>query len=172
MDEIRWEPDDWCEQARQLIESAERGEGEFLTRLLGHIDAGIRLRRPLDHRPPDAASEGCRRAILRRLTKLRQAVGAVLDDREFGAGDRQVLAGRVKEWLLESRITLRNLLTDHTLDPPGRALAVEGLRTDLEWLSVLVARLDRDPPVSRTASLEVDLERVHNGLTLSAETRR
>ena len=71
MDEIRWEPDDWCEQARQLIESGEQGEGEFLTRLLGHIDAGIRLRRPLDHRPPDAASEGCRRAILRRLTKLR-----------------------------------------------------------------------------------------------------
>ena len=172
MDEIRWEPDDWCEQARQLIESGERGEGEFLTRLLAHIDAGIRLRRPLDHRPPDAASKGCRRSILRRLTKLRQAVGEVLDDRELGAGDRQLLAGRVKEWLLESRITLRNLLTDHTLDPLGRALAVEGLRTDLEWLSVLVARLDCDPPVSRTASLEVDLERVHNGLTLSAEPRR
>ena len=164
--------DDWCEQARQLIESGERGEGEFLTRLLAHIDAGIRLRRPLDHRPPDAASEGCRRAILRRLTKLRQAVGEVLDDRELGAGDRQLLAGRVKEWLCESRITLRNLLTDHTLDPLGRALAVEGLRTDLEWLSVLVARLDCDPPVSRTASLEVDLERVHNGLTRSAEPRR
>ena len=172
MDEIRWEPDDWCEQARQLIESGERGEGEFLTLLLAHIDAGIRLRRPLDHRPPDAAPEGCRRAILRRLTKLRQAVGEVLDDRELGAGDRQLLAGRVKEWLLESRITLRNLLTDHTLDPLGRALAVEGLRTDLEWLSVLVARLDCDPPVSPTASLEVDLERVHNGLTLSAEPRR
>ena len=99
-------------------------------------------------------------------------MGEVLDDREPGVGDRQVLAGRVKEWLSESRITLRNLLTDHTLDPLGRALAVEGLRTDLEWLSVLVARLDCDPPVSRTASLEVDLERVHNGLTLMAEPRR
>ncbi len=93
MDDIRWEPEDWCEQARQLIESGERGEGEFLTLLLAHIDAGIRLRRPLDHRPPDAASEGCRRTILRRLTKLRQAVGAVLDDRELGAGDRSSLPG-------------------------------------------------------------------------------
>src|SRR5208337_2759124 len=37
--------------------------------------------------------------------------------------------------------------------------------------SVLVARLDCDPPVSRTASLEVELERVHNGLTLMAEPR-
>ncbi|HMF37173.1 MAG TPA: hypothetical protein VKF17_11055, partial [Isosphaeraceae bacterium] len=172
MDEIRWEPDDWCEQARQLIEPGERGEGEFLARLLGHIDAGIRLRRPLDQRPPGAASEGCRRAILRRLTKLRQAVGEVLDDRELGVGDRQVLAGRVKEWLSQSRITLRNLLTDHTLDPLGRALGVEGLRADLEWLSVLVARLDRDPTPSRTAALEVELERVHNGLTLWAEPRR
>ncbi len=121
MDEIRWEPDDWCEQARRLIEPRERGEGEFLARLLGHIDAGIRLRRPLDHRPPGAESEGCRRAILRRLTKLRQAVGEVLDDRELGGGDRQILAGRVKEWLSQSRITLRSLLTDHTLDRLGRA---------------------------------------------------
>ena len=171
MDEIRWQPDDWCERARQLIAPGERGEGEILARLLGHIDAGIRLRRALDHQPPDAASEGCRRAILRRLTELRKAVGEVFDAGEPGAGDRQILAGRVKEWLPDSRITLRNLLTDHTLDPLGRALAVEGLRADLEWLNVLVARLDRDPPPSRTARLEVELERVRNGLTLQAGPR-
>ena len=173
VDEIRWEPDNWCGQARQLIESGERGEGEFLARLLGHIDAGIRLRRPLDHRPPDAASEGSRRAILRRLTKLRQAVGAVLDDRELGVGDRQVLAGRVKEWLTESRITLRNLLTDHTLDPLGLRSGGGG-SADRSGM----AERARCPAGSRSArephgcAVEVELERVHNGLTLLAEPRR
>jgi hypothetical protein len=166
------EPDDWCEQARQLCEPAGRGEGNFLARLLAHIDAGIRLRRPLDQQPPDAATEGSRRAILRHLTKLRRIVGEALDGRELDSGDRQVLGGRVKEWLSQSRIMLRNLLTDHTLDPLGRALAVEALRADLEWLNVIVARLDRDPPPSRTTRLEVELERVHNGLTLRADPQR
>ena len=45
----------------------------------------------------------------------------------------------------------------------GRALAVEGLRGDLEWLSVLVSRLDREPPHRQAAFLEVELERVRNG---------
>ncbi len=49
---------------------------------------------------------------------------------------------------------------------------MEGLRADLEWLNVLVARLDRDPPPSRTARLEVELERIHNELTLLAKSRR
>ena len=93
MDEIRWQPDDWGEQARQLTEPAERGEGEFLARLLEHIDAGIRLRRPLDQRPPDAASEASRCSILRHLTNLRRLVGEVLDGGELGAGDRQILVG-------------------------------------------------------------------------------
>ena len=177
MDETRWQPEDWCEQARDLVEQAERGEGKgegeghVLARLLDLIDAGIRLRRPLDQQPPDAASEASRRAILRCLVHLRQAVGDILDHRELGAGDRLVLAGRVKDWQSESRITLRDLSTDHTLDRLGRALAVEGLRYDLEWLGVLVAWLDRDPPPSRTARLEVELERVHNGLARCPEPR-
>jgi len=172
VDEIRWDPDDWCEQARRLVEPDDRGEGDLLTRLLGHIDAGVRLRRVLDEGLPDAATEACRRAILRLLIELRQAVGIVLDDLEPGSAGREALAGRVKAWLSESRGTLRNLMGDHKLNPLGRALAVEALRGDLEWLSVLVARLDREAPPSSTAALEVELERVRNGLTLSAEPRQ
>ena len=175
MNETRWEPDDWCEQARILFEHAERcednGQGDLLIRLLVHIDAGIRLRRPLDSHQSDAASERHRRTILRRLAKLRQAVGDILEQRKLTAGDCQVLAARVKDWISEARNTLRDTLTDHTLDRLGRALAVEGLRYDLESLSVLVAWLDRDPPPSRTARLEVELERVHNGLARFPDPR-
>ncbi len=172
MDEIKWEPDDWCEQARRLTEPGGRGDREPLARLLELIDAGIRLRRPLDLRPPGAESEGCRRTILRGLTELRKAVGEALNACEPVASDRQILAGRVKDWLSDSRFALRELLTDHTLVPLGRALAVEGLRTDLEWLGVLIARLDGDPPPSRTARLEVELERVRNVLMLLSEPRQ
>src|SRR5271166_4959033 len=82
VDEITWEPEEWCEQARRLTKPGGRGDCEPLARLLELIDAGIRLRRPLDLRPPGAESEGCRRAILRGLTELRKAVGETLNARE------------------------------------------------------------------------------------------
>ncbi len=173
MDETRWEPDDWCEQARKLIEQAERRKVELLASLLEHIEAGILLRRPLDRQPPDTATEGCRRDILRRLAGLRLAVGDLIEPRELDDRDRQVLARHVKNWLSEYRTALRHLLSDHTLDRLGRALAVEGMRYDLEWLNVLVARLDHDLPPSRSARLEVELDRIHNELTrLPATSQR
>ena len=50
---------------------------------------------------------------------------------------------------------------------------MEGMRYDLEWLNVLVARLDHDLPPSRSARLEVELDRIHNELTrLPATSQR
>ena len=81
------------------------------------------------------------------------------------------LARWVKDWLGEARTTLRTIATDPKLDPLGRALAAEGLRGDLEWLSVLIARLDGEPPPRPTAALEVQLERIHHELSPSAGPR-
>jgi len=51
------------------------------------------------------------------------------------------------KWLNESRFALRNIQTDSRFGPLERALVVEGLRGDLEWLGVLVGS-----PRSRAAS--------------------
>ncbi len=172
MDEATWDADDWCEQARELTDQEAGGRGALLPRLLAHIDAGIRLRRPLDSRAPDSASEAHRRALARRLVELRLIVYGLLDDLEPGSPKRDVLVGRVRDWLGEARTTLRIISTDSMLGPLGRALAAEGLRGDLEWLSVLIARLDGEPPPRPTATLEVQLERIHHELSLSAEPQR
>ena len=49
------------------------------------------------------------------------------------------------------------------LGPLHQAMAIEGLRTDLEWLSTLVARLDQETPHPVTAWLDVELERLRAG---------
>jgi hypothetical protein len=82
------------------------------------------------------------------------------------------VAREVKEWLGESRFILRNLLTDPKLDRLARALAVEGMRADLEWLSGLIARLDCEPPPSPTSALEAELHRLRKGLALVAGRER
>ena len=43
------------------------------------------------------------------------------------------------------------------------------MRADLEWLSVLIARLDREPLPSATAALEVELQRIRKGLALAGD---
>jgi hypothetical protein len=101
---------------------------------------------------------------MRRLSELREAVVDAFDNLGPGSPGREVLAGRVKDWLAEAKVALRGLVTDHLLDPLCRALGVEGLRGDLDWYSAIIARLDHEPPPCRTAALEVDLDRVHNQL--------
>ncbi len=78
----------------------------------------------------------------------------------------------MKAWLAEARITLRNLVSDHALDALARALAIDGLRTDLEWLGMLVTWLDRETPPGRMAALDVELERIRNGLAVWPEPQR
>jgi hypothetical protein len=158
----------WCEQVRGALEQEPRG-GDDLPRLLDHLDTGTGLRRTLDHQSLAGPSEACRRAVLRQLTELRQAVNDAIDDLVTESPGRDVLAGRVKHWLAEAKTALRELVADHRLDPLGRALGVEGLRGDLDWYSAIIARLDGEPLPSRIAALEVELDRVHNQLALKAQ---
>ena len=126
MDETRWEPDDWCEQARKLIEQAERRQVELLAPLLEHIEAGILLRRPLDRQPPEAATEGCRRDILRLLAGLRLAVGDLIEPRDLDDRDRQVLARHVKNSLAEYRTALSPSFERPHPGPAGPSLGRGG----------------------------------------------
>ena len=89
MAETRWQPDDWCEQARKLIERGmRRGQVEFLASLLDHIEAGIRLRRPLDGQPPDRPPRLVGGPSCGGLARLRQAVEIWIEQREPVDRDR------------------------------------------------------------------------------------
>ena len=67
------------------------------------------------------------------------------------------VADHAKDGLADLRVALRNVLTSVRLGPLHQAMAIEGLRTDLEWQSALVARLDRETPHPLTAWLDVEL---------------
>ena len=71
---------------------------------------------------------------------------------------------RLKEWLFETWAAIRGVLNGHRLSPLHQALEIEGLRTDLEWLSVIVARLDQEATSPPTVWLEVELGRLRGSL--------
>ena len=103
-------------------------------------------RRTLDGAASCASPEAARRTIARRLAELRQAVERILDraraasPHRHGAGrSRQGVAGRGPGRPAKHPDRVRSR-------PSGARPGVEGLRGDLEWLGVLVARLDREPP--------------------------
>lgn len=157
--------DDWREQADRLLDAASERPRAGLAQLLAHIGEGVRLRRPLDLLNPGGPTEACRRAIVRRLRALVQAVDHLLDQAGPERNEHTVLASQVENWLEDSRLALRKLLVDRHLTPLSRALGVEGMRGELDWLSSLVARLDGERAPSRIAHLEIEIDRVRNELT-------
>ena len=74
------------------------------------------------------------------------------------------MAARAKEGLAEARAAVRTVLTVPRLGPLHQAMAIEGLRTDLEWLSMLVARVDGETPHPVSAWLDVELQRLRSWL--------
>jgi hypothetical protein len=96
---------------------------------------------------------------MQRLARLRERVDRELERGDLAGARREAVAVRVKEWLTDTKVTLRNVVSDHQRSPLSRALAIEGLRSDVDWLSSLIARLDQERSPSRTAALEVELER-------------
>ena len=59
---------------------------------------------------------------------------------------------------------VRTVLTVQRLGPLHQAMAIEGLRSDLEWLSMLVARVDGETPLPVSAWLDVELQRLRGWL--------
>jgi hypothetical protein len=157
--------EDWSEQARKLTEQHRPGADGELGRFLESIERGIALRRPLDRENPASSMGAGRRTLVRLLTELRQSVEQNLDTWPLSSSDHDLLVQTVRRWLGETRLVLSKLVDGPSLDLLGRAFAIEGLRADIEWLSGLIARLDRERPHSAVATIEVELERVQKSLS-------
>ncbi|HKI20165.1 MAG TPA: ion transporter, partial [Isosphaeraceae bacterium] len=169
MDDLRAEASQWCEQVQRLCEAPSNNGSESLTARLQAIGQGLRLRRRLDGLTPDEPIVSSRLAVLRCLTVLQQLAAEELRSLDQGTPRRREVAARVKEWLFETRAAVRGVLNGLRFGPLHQALEIEGLRADLEWLSVGVARLDQEAPHPLTAWLDVELERLRGSLCPSAD---
>ena len=175
MDDVRALATTWCDEALGLSgttagsrvngdEPAGAGPSGTLTAQLDAIGEGIRLRRRLDGLVPDEETESCRRAIVCRLADLQRLAGEELIGLRPGTARHREVAARVKEWLVEARVAARNTSTVLQFEPLHEAMALEALRADLEWLSIVVARLDNEAPQAPSVWLDVDLERLRGTL--------
>jgi hypothetical protein len=169
LDDVRAQAGQWCDEAQQLREGPESSDLESLTRWLNAIDPGLRLRRQLDALGPDEATEASRRDVVRRLTELQLLTDNELANLKPGTPAHQLVAARAKEGLADARTAVQNVLGGLRLTPLQQALAFEGLRTDLEWLSTLVARLDQETTHRMTAWLDVELQRLRGWLGTASD---
>ncbi|MFI5459801.1 MAG: hypothetical protein ACHRXM_30635 [Isosphaerales bacterium] len=164
MDDVRAQASQWCDQARGLCEDPKSNGLDSLAIQLDAVAAGLRLRRQLDELGPDEPASSSRRAVVRRLTELQVLADSEMDALAAGTSRYNNVTDRVKDWLADTRVTLRNVLTATRLGSLHQAMAIEGLRSDLEWLSTVVARLDRETPHPVTVWLDVELGRLRGWL--------
>jgi hypothetical protein len=172
LDDVRAQASQWCEDARRLCDARETSHLESLSAWLNAIDTGILLRRQLDGLGPDETIESSRREVVRGLTELQLLGAAAMTGLEPGTPAVHLVAARVKEGLLEARAAIRTVLTGLRLGPLHQAMAIEGLRADLEWLSTLVARLDEETPHPVSTWLDVELQRLRAWLATAPGPER
>jgi hypothetical protein len=171
LDDVTTQASQWCVQARRLWEGPEKSNLQSLPSLFDAIDTGLRLRRQLDALGPDERITSSRRAVVTELLALQRRAVGELGGLAPATPRYQQVASRVKGWLAETRIAVRNVLTGVRLGPLHQALAIEGLRTDIEWFSVLVARLDQETPHPVTTWLDVELDRLRGWLGTAVAAR-
>jgi hypothetical protein len=136
--------------------------------LLDAVTAGMRLRRRLDGHRHDESREASRRDLVRRLTELELQAAEAMGALVHGTSAFNEVHRRVKNWLAEIRASLRGVVCDLRLGALRQALAIEGLRSDLEWQSTVLARLDGEAAVPAAAWLDVELGRLRGWLGQSA----
>ncbi len=166
----------WCDEARGLSGTtagflvngdARAGTGVSGT-LMFRLDAigeGIRLRRRLDGSVPEPETESWRRQVVCGLAELQRLAGEDLAGLRPATALHREVGARVKEWLVEALVAARNVSTVLQFEPLHEAMALEALRADLEWLSIVVARLDQEAPQAPSVWLDVELERIRGSLT-------
>ena len=164
MDDVRAQAAQWCDQARQSCDEPGSSDLENLTHWLNAIDEGLRLRRQLDGPASEPMIESTRGDIVRRLTELQLLADRAMATLKPGSPAHQLVAARAKEGLADARAAVRGVATGLRLGLLHQALALEGLRADLEWLSTLVARLDGETTPQMAAWLDVELQRLRGWL--------
>ena len=172
LDDVTAQASQWCDETRLYGESRETGKPVALTDRLDAIAEGIRLRRQLDGVGPGEPIESTRRALVRRLSELQVIAATEMGSLVAGNPGHSEVAVRAREWLMDVRASLRNLLTITRLNSLLQAMAIEGLRNELEWLSVVVARLDRETSHPLTAWLDIELGRLRGWLDMPATRDR
>ncbi len=153
--EVQTDPDD-DSTAPSLTPSAH----VLLTRL-DLIAEGKKLRHQLDELVPDDDIETARAALVRRVTELTLEASEPLATLEPDTPLYCEISARVKKWLVAARLAFQSDTTI-ILDPLQLAMTLEGLRIDLEWLGVIIARLDREPFHPVTTWLDIELERIQS----------
>ena len=133
-------------RAKKLGESPIDSRPESLASRLDLIGAGLILRRQLDAPVQSDEIENTRRELLCSLAELQQAADAQLTALVPGTERHELLARRSREWLAEIKSALRSISGAVGPDPLHKALAIEGLRSDLEWHSAIIDRLDHETP--------------------------
>ena len=135
MDDINAIAAAWCEEARGLsgpmatapsMAMRRAGASGALTARLDAIGEGIRLRRRLDGLVPERRPNRGRRQVVCRLTELQRLAGEELAGLRAGTARHREVATRVKEWLVEVRVAVRNVLTVLQFEPLHQAMAIEG----------------------------------------------
>jgi hypothetical protein len=161
----------WCEDVKPLCEPPSDDGADALTPWLDGIGAGLRVRRGLDGLVPDDTVESVRRQVLARVTELQALVAQELGDLRPDTPRRRYVSARVKQRLLEMRSAVRDLQETHRANPLSLAMSIEGLRADVEWLGLIISRLDEEVPYPITAWMDVELERLRGSLCPPAERR-
>jgi hypothetical protein len=131
-----------------------------VTARLDAIASGLRLRRKLDGLVPDEANESSRREVVRWLFELQRQVNDEPAGLRPGTPMHREVAARVRSGLTSARVAAQNVLTVLQFEPLHQAMAIEGLRADLEWWSAVVARLDGDIAPPAAVWIDVELEHV------------
>jgi hypothetical protein len=154
----------WCEQARRLCEAHESSGPESLPDRLDAIAAGLVFRRQLDLGAPDEPVESTRRDVLRWLSELQALTDAEMELHVPDKERHDLLVRRSRDWLDQVRSALRSVSSTASVGLLQQALAIEGLRNELEWHAALIHRLDGETPHPASAWIDVELARLIKGL--------
>jgi hypothetical protein len=166
LDDITAQVSQWCDQLRLYGETCELAEPDGLTKRLDAIGLGMRLRRQLDEASLGEPLASTRRTLVQRLSELQVSTIHEMGNLVAGTPRYDHVAVWAKDWLTDVKSALRSLSSNSSGSWLQQALAIEGLRSELEWLSVVVARLDGESTLPLTAWLDVELGRVRGWLDI------
>ncbi len=151
----------WYEEARRL------DDGNSPDAAMARLDAmaaGLSIRRRLDALDSDPDVDPIRRAVVARLAELERRTIEDLATIRPGTPAHREVARRSRQWLGEARVAAQNARTVLEFEPVHQAMAIEALRSDLEWLGVVIARLDGEPPPAPSLWIDAELERLRERL--------
>jgi hypothetical protein len=156
--------EEWCERVAGLSTAQNSSEADSLGALLDAIGEGLRLRRQLDGLAKGEERTAMRRKVMRRLVGLQVRAVDQVNDVITDSPAHGEFSLHLKGWLAETAVALHRELVPVQPSLVEEAMVLEGLRSDLEWFSTILAHLEREKPPPLAAQLDVELERLRSSL--------